>query len=60
MFLKINKQLIPTNPDVVICLDNHWEKEIPRRPIMKLYDGDAHGDVPSDDDKFNSDEDEVC
>jgi hypothetical protein len=43
MFLKINKHLIPMNPTKVVLLDKKmnlsWENNIPKRPIMALYDG---------------------
>jgi len=41
MFLKINKHLIPTNPAEVAPLDKkmNWENNIPKRPVMALYDG---------------------
>jgi hypothetical protein len=43
MFLKINKHLIPTNLTEVALLDKKmnlsWENNIPKRPVMALYDG---------------------
>jgi hypothetical protein len=41
MFLKINKHLIPTNPAEAAPLDKkmNWENNIPKRPVMALYDG---------------------
>jgi len=41
MFLKINKHLIPTNLTKVAPLDKkmNWENNIPKRPVMALYDG---------------------
>jgi hypothetical protein len=43
MLLKINKHLIPTNPAEVAPLDKkmnlNWENNIPKRPVMALYDG---------------------
>jgi len=41
MFLKINKHLIPTNMAEVALLDKkmNWENNIPKRPVMALYDG---------------------
>ncbi|KAH8963255.1 hypothetical protein BDL97_05G144400 [Sphagnum fallax] len=43
MFLKINKHLIPTNPTEVVLLDKKmnlsWENNIPKWPVMALYDG---------------------
>jgi len=43
MFLKINKHLIPTNPTEVVLLNKKmnlsWENNIPKWPVMALYDG---------------------
>jgi hypothetical protein len=43
MFLKINKHLIPTNLTEVVLLDKKmnlsWENNIPKWPVMALYDG---------------------
>ncbi|KAH9533176.1 hypothetical protein CY35_18G037800 [Sphagnum magellanicum] len=43
VFLKINKHLILTNPTEVVLLDKKmnlsWENNIPKRPVMALYDG---------------------
>ncbi len=41
MFLKINKHFIPTNPAEVASLDKkmNWENNIPKWPVMALYDG---------------------
>jgi len=43
MFLKINKHLISTNPTEVVLLNKKmnlsWENNIPKRPVMALYDG---------------------
>jgi hypothetical protein len=41
MFFKINKHLIPTNPPEVAPLDKkmNWENNIPKWPVMALYDG---------------------
>jgi len=43
MFLKINKHLISMNPTEVVLLDKKmnlsWENNIPKRPVMALYDG---------------------
>jgi hypothetical protein len=41
MFFKINKHLILTNPAEVALCDKkmNWENNIPKRPIMALYDG---------------------
>jgi hypothetical protein len=37
--MKINKHLIPTNPEKVVSLDNKtWESQIPKRPALWLYD----------------------
>lgn len=40
MFFKINKHLMPSNPDDVVRLDGIWKKKIPKRTIMYLYDGE--------------------
>jgi hypothetical protein len=58
MFLKINKHFISTNPTEVVVLDKKmnlsWENNIPKRPVMALYDGgeeeekeeeDSHDDM---------------
>jgi hypothetical protein len=41
MFLKINKHLIPMNPEEVAPFDKkmNWENNIPKRLVMALYDG---------------------
>ncbi len=43
MFLKIHKHLIPANRTEVALLDKKmnlsWENNIPKQPIMALYDG---------------------
>jgi hypothetical protein len=43
MLFKINKHLIPMNPTEVVLLDKKmnlsWENNIPKRPVMALYDG---------------------
>jgi hypothetical protein len=43
MFLKINKHFIPKNSTEVALLDKKmnlsWENNIPKRPVMALYDG---------------------
>jgi len=59
MFLKINKHLIPTNPAEVALLDKkmNWENNIPKRPIMALYDGgeeEEKEEEDTDDDNDNS------
>ena len=36
MFLKINKELMPTDPDKVARLDKNWQDHIPKRPMMRL------------------------
>ena len=39
MFLKLNKRIMPTNPDDVIRLDKKtWKDSVPHRPAMSLYD----------------------
>jgi hypothetical protein len=50
MFLKINKHLIPTNPAEVAPLDKkmNWENNIPKRPVMALYDGGEEEDTDDD------------
>jgi hypothetical protein len=60
MFLKINKHLIPTNPAEVAPLDKkmnlNWENNIPKRPIMALYDGgeeEEKEEEDTDDDNDN-------
>jgi hypothetical protein len=54
MFLKINKHLIPTNPTEVALLDKKmnlsWENNIPKRPVMALYDGGEEKDTHNDND----------
>jgi hypothetical protein len=41
--VEINKHLIPMNPTEVALLDKKmnlsWENNIPKRPVMALYDG---------------------
>ncbi|CAM6041561.1 unnamed protein product [Sphagnum compactum] len=58
MFLKINKHLIPTNPAEVAPLDKkmNWENNIPKRPVMALYDGgeEEKEEEDTDDDNDNS------
>jgi hypothetical protein len=59
MFLKINKHLIPTNPAEVALLDKkmNWENNIPKRPVMALYDGgkeEEKEEEDTDDDNDNS------
>ncbi len=60
MFLKINKHLIPTNPTEVVLLDKKmnfsWENNIPKRPVMALYDGgeEEKEEEDSHDDNDNS------
>ncbi|CAK9879644.1 unnamed protein product [Sphagnum jensenii] len=59
MFLKINKHLIPTNPAEVAPLDKkmNWENNIPKRPVMALYDGGEEEEKEkedTDDDNDNS------
>ncbi|CAK9213555.1 unnamed protein product [Sphagnum troendelagicum] len=57
MFLKINKHLIPTNPTEVVLLDKKmnlsWENNIPKRPVMALYDG---GEEEEKEEKDNHDD----
>ncbi len=59
MFLKINKLLILTNPAKVSPLDKkmNWENNIPKRPVMALYDGgeeEEKEEEDTDDDNDNS------
>ncbi|KAH8964893.1 hypothetical protein BDL97_04G089500 [Sphagnum fallax] len=59
MFLKINKHLMSTNPTEVAPLDKkmNWENNIPKRPIMALYDGgeeEEKKEEDTDDDNDNS------
>jgi hypothetical protein len=61
MFLKINKHLIPTNPAEVAPLDKkmnlNWENNIPKQPVMALYDGgeeEEKEEEDTDDDNDNS------
>jgi hypothetical protein len=59
MFLKINKHLIPTNPVEMAPLDKkmNWENNIPKRPVMALYDGgekEEKEEEDTDDDNDNS------
>ncbi len=59
MFLKINKHLIPTNPAEVAPLDKkmNWENNIPKWPVMALYDGgeeEEKEEEDTDDDNDNS------
>jgi hypothetical protein len=59
MFLKINKHLIPMNPTEVTPLDKkmNWENNIPKRPVMALYDGgeeEEKEEEDTDDDNNNS------
>jgi len=59
MFLKINKHLISTNPVEVAPLDKkmNWENNIPKRPVMALYDGGEEEEKEEediDDDNDNS------
>jgi hypothetical protein len=61
MFLKIKKHLIPTNLAEVAPLDKkmnlNWENNIPKRPVMALYDGgeeEEKEEKDTDDDNDNS------
>jgi hypothetical protein len=59
MFLKINKYLIPTSAAEVAPLDKkmNWENNIPKRPVMALYDGgkeEEKEEEDTDDDNDNS------
>jgi hypothetical protein len=59
MFFKINKHLISTNPAEVAPLDKkmNWENNIPKWPVMALYDGGEEKEKEeenTDDDNDNS------
>ncbi|CAK9877212.1 unnamed protein product [Sphagnum jensenii] len=59
MFLKINKHLIWMNSAEVALLDKkmNWENNIPKRPVMALYDGGEEEEKEkedTDDDNDNS------
>ena len=54
MFLKINKHLMPTNPDDVILLGKEWEEKIPKRHVMRLYDVEEDQDEDEEDDGASS------
>ncbi|CAK9273650.1 unnamed protein product [Sphagnum jensenii] len=59
MFLKINKHLIPTNPTEVVLLDKKmnlsWENNIPKRPVMALYDGGKEEEKEEEDSHDDND-----
>jgi hypothetical protein len=59
MFLKINKHLIPTNPTEVVLLDKKmnlsWENNIPKRPVMALYDGGEEEEKEEEDSHDDND-----
>jgi hypothetical protein len=57
--IKINEHLIPTNPAKVASLDKKMNREnnIPKRPVMALYDGgdeEEKEEEDIDDDNDNS------
>ncbi len=57
--IKINEHLIPTNPAKVASLDKKMNREnnIPKRPVMALYDGGEEEEKEEediDDDNDNS------
>ncbi|KAH9534602.1 hypothetical protein CY35_17G013300 [Sphagnum magellanicum] len=59
MFLKINKHLILMNSAEVALLEKkmNWENNIPKRPVMALYDGgeeEEKEEEDTDDDNDNS------
>jgi hypothetical protein len=59
MFLKINKHLIWTNLAEVTLLEKKmdWENNIPKRPLLALYDGgeeEEKEEKNTDDDNDNS------
>ncbi len=57
MFLKINKHLILTNPAEVAPLDKkmNWENNIPKWPIMALYDGGEEEEKEEEDTNDDND-----
>ncbi len=57
MFLKINKHLILTNPAEVAPLDKkmNWENNIPKRPVMALYDGGEEEEKEKEDTNDDND-----
>ncbi len=57
MFLKINKHFIPTNLAEVAPLDKkmNWENNIPKRPIMALYDGGKEEEKEEEDTNDDND-----
>jgi hypothetical protein len=57
MFLKINKHLIPTNPAEVAPLDKkmNWENNIPKWPVMALYDGGEEKEKEEEDTNNDND-----
>jgi hypothetical protein len=57
MFLKINKRLMPTNPDDVILLGKEWEEKIPKCPVMRLYDAEEDQEEDEEDGASSSDGD---
>ncbi|CAM6028112.1 unnamed protein product [Sphagnum balticum] len=63
MFLKINKHLILTNPAEVAPLDKkmnlNWENNIPKRPVMALYDGGEEEEKEEEDTDDDNDKSPV-
>jgi hypothetical protein len=57
MFLKINKHLILMNPAEVAPLDKkmNWENNIPKRPVMALYDGGEEEEKEKEDTNDDND-----
>ena len=55
MFLKINKYLVPTNPEEVSRLDKDWEFCIPKRPAMNDNEDEGLGVADEDDDDDDED-----
>eukprot|EP00187_Rhodella_violacea_P010016 CAMPEP_0174894440 /NCGR_PEP_ID=MMETSP0167-20121228/9077_1 /TAXON_ID=38298 /ORGANISM="Rhodella maculata, Strain CCMP736" /LENGTH=169 /DNA_ID=CAMNT_0016133525 /DNA_START=35 /DNA_END=545 /DNA_ORIENTATION=- len=51
MFLKINKHLVPTNPEKVSRLDKDWASCIPKRPAMNDNEDEGVPDKDDDDDE---------
>jgi hypothetical protein len=63
MFFKINKHLIPMNPIEVALLDKKmnlsWENNIPKRPVMALYDGGEEKEKEKEDTHDDNDNSSV-
>jgi len=61
MFLKINKHLIAMNPAKVAPLDKkmNWENNIPKRPVMALYDEGKEEEKEEEDTDDDNDDSHV-